>query len=389
MKISVIATTKPNYIATKEEFDNFGGKAAGVCYMPSSFEDLLNEDAAKTERRINQTKTSQHHSVYDHEQVSLYLENIPKALAMMINNEKMYSTSEKSARYTKMVLTEGEQLLYDKWLNIFKEAISKAYQEKYPELFNDKKIEKLAQENARYLISVFTPTSMIYTTSYRQINVLYDFMQKFIAMEDKNKFEEMLEPAVKDFCEAIEKTPYLDEQLINNNKNRSFSLLNKSTIPVEYFGDVYATTYKGSFAQLAQAQRHRTIAYKMQLLAKPEFYVPPIIRSNAELIKQWEKDCEAQAHVFPQGMLVNISELGTMENFILKMKERKCTFAQLEINQQTDATLKKYVEGLEKIKHPSAEELKLYTRGSRCTFPDYKCASPCGFLEGIQGEREI
>ena len=45
------------YILTKEEFDNLSGKAAGVCYMPATFEELLHEDRAKTNKRINQTKS--------------------------------------------------------------------------------------------------------------------------------------------------------------------------------------------------------------------------------------------------------------------------------------------------------------------------------------------
>ena len=42
-----------------------------------------------------------------------------KILAMIINNEKDYSTSEKSARYTKMKLSLKEQEIYDKWMSIF------------------------------------------------------------------------------------------------------------------------------------------------------------------------------------------------------------------------------------------------------------------------------
>ena len=92
---------------------------------------------------------------------------------------------------------------------------------------------------------------------------------------------------------------------------------------------------------------------------------------------------------FPQGMLLNIHEFGTLDWFIQKMKERKCTHAQLEINQQTTATLNKYVEALKAKNHPRAKELEQYTHGARCTFPDYKCPKPCGFKEGIDETRII
>ena len=36
----------------------------------------------------------------------------------------------------------------------------------------------------------------------------------------------------------------------------------------EYYGNVYSTLYKGSFAQVAQAQRHRTIDYQIEMLDK-------------------------------------------------------------------------------------------------------------------------
>ena len=177
MKISILAQT--DFIqkspTLKEEFDNLSGKAAGICYLPADLNTLLNEPDEKTKARINQTKNSKHLSVYDHASVSLYLEDIPKALAMVLNNEKMYNTSEKSARYTKMVLKEEEKELYNKWLNKFKELITAKYQGKYPKFFTNSKIEKLAQENARYLISVFTPTSMLYTVQYGQLNRVYHF----------------------------------------------------------------------------------------------------------------------------------------------------------------------------------------------------------------------
>ncbi|MDD4110291.1 MAG: FAD-dependent thymidylate synthase [Clostridia bacterium] len=386
MKISVIGTTKPGYVATKEELEDFSGKSAGVCYMPHSFEELLNEEKIKTEKRIFQTKISKHHSVYSHPYVCLYLENIPKALAMVLNNEKMYTTSEKSARYTKMVLQDKEQKLYDKWLEIFKELIKTEYQEKNPKFFTDGKIEKLAQENARYLISVFTPTSMIYTTSYGQLNYIYGFLKTEINRSIQNKFYETLKPAMIDLCEALEKTGYIDSILQDNGKNRTLSLYNKSIV-TPYFGDVYATSYKGSFAQLAQAQRHRTIDYTMCLLNNNEFYVPPIIEKSNALTQEWIRDCNKQSSIFPQGMLININEFGTLDNFILKMLERLCAMAQLEINQQTSSTRNKYLSALKEINHTRTQELEKFNH-SRC-LAGYKCSSFCGFKEGITGERII
>ena len=162
MEIKVIASTKPYEQVDVGELTLFGGKLAGICYMNSEFEDIIKEDVEKTLKRAKMTLDLGHHSIYDHLQLTLLFKGIPKIIAMVLNNEKFYTTSEKSARYTRMNISGVEAALYDKWLNIIKGLIHKAY----PDI-PDKLTEKLAMENARYMISVFTPTTLAYTTSLR------------------------------------------------------------------------------------------------------------------------------------------------------------------------------------------------------------------------------
>ena len=129
----------------------------------------------------------------------------------------------------------------------------------------------------------------------------------------------------------------------------------------------------------------------MSIPEKLEFYVPKIIRNKPELVKEWLEDCESVKENYPQGTLVDIEETGTLKNFILKMKERNCACAQLEIDNQTTATKNEYYEALLTSGHPKAEKFKEYLNGSRCTFPDYTCPDKAcqGFKEGITGERLI
>ena len=134
MKVDVVATTQLG-VESKENFDIFSGKTAGICYMSATFNDLQNEDVTKTQRRISQTKNGGHHSVYDHNSISLYFEDVPKIIAMILNNEKQYTTSEKSARYTRMKLSQKEELIYNKWIEIFKKKIAKKYANEYPAFF--------------------------------------------------------------------------------------------------------------------------------------------------------------------------------------------------------------------------------------------------------------
>ena len=73
------------------------GKYAGVCYNKDDFNKLLNEDKEKTKKRAMMTLNNGHHSVFGHTHITLNIENIPRILAMILNNEKEYNTSEKSA----------------------------------------------------------------------------------------------------------------------------------------------------------------------------------------------------------------------------------------------------------------------------------------------------
>ncbi len=371
MKVNVIASTKVGYELPKEEALNFSGKSAGICYLPDTLEVLFSEPSEKTERRVNGNIASGHHSVFGHITYNLSLEGIPKILAMILNNEKMYNTSEKSARYTKMEPSEQEKALYEKWIEIYKEQISK----KYPE-FDEKKDLKLAQENARYLISVFTPaTIMEYTVNFGQLNYIINWAKDYIAEEPDTAFSIKLKEVFKNFLSAL---PDLEVEGLNSKvKNRKFSLFATRKQRKEEFGENYCTTYLASFAQLAQAQRHRTLSYEMTLLDTPKYYIPPIIRGT-ELEEEWLKDISSLKDYFPQGMLIQVNERGTIENFVLKCTERLCGEAQLEIMEQTKNTMQKYLEAV-KDNEELYNYLLPYSKGARCTFPKWKCTKPCIF----------
>ena len=87
----------------REEAINFGGRLAGVCYSKEGYSKLESEPILNTKRRIDLTINNGHHSVYDHIGITFNIQNIPKILAMILNNEHQYTTSEKSARYTPVV----------------------------------------------------------------------------------------------------------------------------------------------------------------------------------------------------------------------------------------------------------------------------------------------
>lgn len=382
MEFQIYATTSYEKDNIQDKFTKMGGELAGICYMPSTLDKVLNKPLEKTLKRAEMVKESRHHSVFDHEYITLYLQDVPKMFAMLLNNEKAYTTSEKSGRYTKMNNVRGIELdLYKKWKGIFVKLIQDKYGNE--EYFDEKRIQKLAQENARYFLSVYSDTSLAYTTSFRQLNYLYNWLKNI----DKHPspLVRKLKPTADNFCCFLEDNRLVDYKISNLADERGFSLIAKKDRK-EYFGDVYSTNYAGSFAQLAQAQRHRTLNYEMKELGQKSYYIPKIIQNNDVLKEKWIEDMVKVEELTPQGQLVQIYERGTPENFILKVKERLCTCAQLEINDQTKDTLKKYIEKTEDVDVKNM--LEKYNKGARCT-SGFKCPTPCGFKDGITLEREI
>ena len=121
MKIEAKVIALTNEVNTTDKVDDshlfiYGGKAAGVCYMPEDyFDGKIQNEATATKRAIG-TCSSGHHSVFEHGSLSLQISGIPKIMAMLLNSTEQYSTSEKSARYTVMrPETQLETDIYDKW----------------------------------------------------------------------------------------------------------------------------------------------------------------------------------------------------------------------------------------------------------------------------------
>lgn len=389
MEVSVIASTHPDYAAKKEELDRFGGLAAGVCYMAHDFAALRSEDPAKTEKRAKMTKESGHHSVYDHSNITLYLHCIPRVLEVLLHNERYMVSSVKSGRYTLHPLPENEQKVYDKWLAKFQTLIAEEYKEKWPQFFTDSRIKKLAMENARYVTSVFTPVSMLHTVSYRQLNYIYGFLRDYLNKKTENRFEKKLKPYITEFLKQLDTTGYIDEALTRNGKSRTLSLFNDRMVE-EYFGDVYSCEYSCSFVAFAHLNRHRTLKYYIHTPgSKLGFYVPEIIADDGKLRKEWQKDLDLLKGNYPQAMIVSVVEMGNLDDFILKVIERKCSAVQLETTRIVNNVLNKYQQSLSLMGHPRGNELKKMLNGARCTFPNYKCTSPCAFGDGINETRKI
>ncbi len=346
MKFELIGST--GNMKTLEEMLKFSQNCARVCYSKEDYADIEKEplNMELIERMIK----SGHHSVFEHINLTFYIKGIPKILAMILNNEKQYATSEKSARYTQMSDIKPEQKeKYDKWMEILIPEIGRVFPRLKDSEEREKSIKKLAQENARYMTSVFTPTKMVHTVNLRQLNFLIYEFERFREKSQRNSFNNYLSFYMERFLDQVN---WLKVDGLENQTRRKLSFLSDRIVE-EKFGEAYSTSYLMSFAGLAQAHRHRTINYNIsggtELEAPLGFFIPDIIPRH--LRAEWIMDLREIAESdFPQAQLVRVNERGIKEDFISKMTLRLCGHAQYEIMENTLETALNYAEHDQEIK---------------------------------------
>lgn len=346
---------------------------------------------------------------------------------MILNNEKQYTADERSLRYTEVepngYITERETALYNKWLNILEKVIKDKMGEFYIKTSKSEKlansaIHKLAQENARYMVSVFMPTTITYTVPWIQINKIMTYMQNIISSPE-NELEKLMVPYFKEFINnlieldvaitkkgvydlvysneelkqrALKSHPEIetykgnDELLYKNNKDVNLSLFaNRNEFTgikdSNEFGHNISFNNKESWACLAQEQRHRTINCEMLVPDKFEAFIPPIIKDNESLKAMWLQDIKSVQNVYPQGQLLLVNRCMTVKNCLKYVaQERCCDRAQLEIERvYLDDIIPKTYEGLKNNGYDAlADKVKPYVKKLRCSFPGYHCPGVCG-----------
>lgn len=433
------------------------GKAAGICYMPDNYieSDTGYNNVENAIKRAKSTAKRGHHSIFDHATIS-YIIRTSKMMAIVLNSLGVYTTSEKSARYTAMKAnTQEEQIKYDKWKaklqgiivnkipsiddDYIKVKLIKALKEdrqaielgftsdsidvksgcaiygieyaKLSPLINDKisvikesenlPSYKLAQENARYMLSVFTPTVLQYSMSYRQTALVTEYLKNFWLSNKDNscKFYRTVAEEAYELSNQFKKL--FKEFPVHDIKNQSIRLMpdteNKGYYDKQdYIGDTYTVNYLVSFAALAQAVRHRTIRHSFIFqdtkLDEMKYYVPEIVK-DAGLTDEWLSDIKQLEEFTPQGTLVLCTEQGVIEDFALKCKERCCSRAQLEIARVTKDVLEKMGSAVYKNQVSMCEYNKDLIKSMisynaitcevnakpRCCFGDFKCTDTCTF----------
>lgn len=392
MKLIVKPFLQPNEARplTKDDVTNFCGKALGMCYEQDNFDQIMQEPAEVSKKRAMGCIKSGHHSGFEHAKYTFVIEGIPKMLAMVLNNQGKYATSEKSGRYTVLDVQDEEEIaLRKKWQDRFYEILhGKYYNDFYK--FNTKPnrtpektkelaeiaIKKKAQENSRLITSVFAPTKMLYSIDIRQLSYLRYEMKDFIKSGPNGAYYELLKQWMQEFIDATDIYGFEDEGLNPSAKGVKLPMFAEPS--EEEFGQGYSINELVSFATFAQNQRHRTVKCTMAFTEKPTYFVPEFIKDNSSLVEEWLADMKKRttASDFPQGMMVMMNEKGDYHDFVLKTYERLCGQAQWEIMDVTKHQLAKYISN---ATNPEViTELQRISKGARCMY-GFKCTNPCVF----------
>jgi len=380
MKVQLVGST--NSIQTQQEAKRWVQNHARICYSEKNWDELLEE--AFMPGLMGSLIERGHHSPIDHFGLNFYFEGPEKSLAMMFNNQGMYTTSEKSARYTVMSgIPEQQQQLYAKWDNWFLEEIQRRFPEpKFPGLYQRRKpkekntAEKLAQENARYMTSVFTPTMMTHSLTWRQMNILYHQFQDFIQEHEGSPvaYKAKLAEAMKGFVDADEIRKWaIDEAQVKMKGNIPLRFFRDTPVEEHFGEDQYGTNYLASFASLAQLQRHRLVRHNVsggfEQDAPLGFYVPRLVDASGKAV-EWNTDLESVAQTdFPQAQLLYIGERGMREDLPVRTEERECGLAQLETARVIGELIDNYAKHIPEVaalKQPSC--LSGGCKKGGCTF---------------------
>ncbi len=368
------------------------GTIGGECYSTEGMPALASQPKEKAFTRADNCANGGHLSVFGHFVATLELVDIPKALCMLLNNNHINNTSERSMRYTNMknACTPDDLILYDKWKEIFYNKIEKTYSEKYPQIFTKSLITKKANENARYIISSYYKTRMVYTNDIREFTNISRTIDYVLSLgEDMPSFLKGMKEELSEFNILLKGTG-LVFQYFNDQREKSFSLLSKNNKVINtYYGDCIADTYKMSLSCIAQLQRHRFLNISIAFDKTPNFFIPEILKDDKKLVDEWLKDCNQNADRFPQATLANVNEIAPANLIIKKDYERLCNSVQQELCMVCLEQAKRIAENMDE-NNPELKQQFARLTGSRCLWQEgFKCPTPCGYVEGVKCTRKI
>lgn len=372
MKVEVLTEQK-----SLEDTLNYLGKQAGVCYLSEPYANMEHK-VQKNIKRCKQALALGHHSIAEHLHVTLLLEDIPKYLAMWLNTQGVYSTSEKSGRYTDISqgLSLTEAALYKKWVEILKPEIKRKYTQ-----LNEAEVARHAMENGRYMLSMYIPTTMVYTTNMRQWGYICRRLERLLqqptVLPEEAEAAELLLKKLKEvqILDCLQLQELYPRPLMRQELKRV------TEIPCNYCAESnnYTAGYTASTVAVAQLIRHRTVKYTMGIIPNA-YYTPPIVQSMGKE-SEWLKDIATVDS--PQGQLWLVREQGNLFALREKARERLCGRAQLEVYRITKDTIEQVVSETE-VKTEEQKKLAALVSGTgvaklKCEI--YPCMQGCSLQD--------
>ncbi|MBO5103201.1 MAG: hypothetical protein J6C13_03845, partial [Clostridia bacterium] len=306
-------------------------------------------------------------------------EDVSKIFIMYLHNLHTYCSEGTSGRHTPLTLNSKEKEVFD----YFYKAFYDRENEKHPDKKEYLK-KQVAFESARFIAGVDAKTNLVHSISLRQLNYIYKWAQDFLNKEEYNIYERLAIPDMKEFCEfmsnfTIDGEHIIRPELAKDPYNRSFQLFGDGQMHPERYGKTYEIYYQVTAPTFDQLQRHRSIYYQASVTKEPKYYIPTIVK-ELEMQEEWCDKIDGLENV-PQGRLLNVFEYGTLDAFVMKLKERCCEYAQEEARDVTKQSANRIFEGLKYYDYKLAEEMinRYGNNKNRCDFPDYKCicANPC------------
>ena len=355
MDVKIIACTHVGYEAEKNKYDDFSGKMVGVTNTPDNLKTLMYEDVDKAYRRSDLSKNEGKREYFDHEYFTLYFEGLPKIVSIIIDSMKTCAKSEKSSRFNELYLSREEEVIYSKWIELFKSKIAKTMDAE-GKVHTEKMLENLAENYAVYLKSAFSPVVAAYTVSYGEFNKLIGVLENLVSEKKFGDFDDKLSRTLIEIVLKLKELPYYDKQL--SKVKGSLKLFEGKDVE-EYFGDVYSTNYKCSIACLSDLLVDN-INYQIKSLEN-EYYVPSIIADNKDLSELWVSDIMTLGN-YPLATLVSLSERGDLDSFISKLSRCEKNEISKEEHEVSKDVAKKYDYSLRLKTHPRAEELFKYVK---------------------------
>lgn len=226
---------------------------------------------------------------------SVYLiTEAPKVLLLLLAN-KYYGEVIDLGYTVPFYYNQMVDRLISKWRTI----IAKKTNDLYGDVTSDEANRDYIQRNIDTLDSIYNGFNMVYITDDERLNALVSLMEKYIIDSDDNVFESNIAHILSAFINGLINT----QTKINRGKNNreDFPLVpNKSknaNKELPYSG------VKPLFS-LFEMQR-QGINFQITDIYADDYFIPPIIADDFDLVCMWQKDISSLKAIIPEGTMVS------------------------------------------------------------------------------------